>query len=314
MVNNTNNTNNTNNASYSGVFGNAGRGIDPGSDWIFQDRMNFPLVDDPGMDGRAFQNWNYLGGSYPDRDWSPIWFAWRTLCEYVQLLSWGQPDPWEKLDPGDPQPDKDEQDELDKLADYARFERADALAEILAQKDEFISEFMGLLVITPSSHPNTYRIMHVANLFAAFTVMHFKTQYKRLRPSQLLPRLRPPTQVPGHASYPSGHSTQAHLIAHCVTAVLPSAMVSNGLPSLKFDIFGLADRIARNRELAGLHYPSDTEGGKKLASKIFDMIQADKVKPEPRENGQQVMPSYAMAFQSAQDEWTNVSAAVGCRG
>ncbi len=36
----------------------------------------------------------------------------------------------------------------------------------------------------------------------------------------------------------------------------------------------LARRIARNREIAGLHYPSDSEAGKTLANESLDLLQA----------------------------------------
>lgn len=292
MTNNPGNTNNTNNTNSTNSTGNAGRSIDPGSEWTFADRVNLPLVDDPGMDGTPFPD-----STYADRDWSPVWFAWRVLPEYVQL-------PWKNQSPGAPAPAGNE---LAILANYARFDRADALDEIMSQKDEFVTEFMGLLAITPSSHPNTYRVMHLANLFAAFTVLYFKGVYRRIRPSQRLPLLRPPIQVPGHASYPSGHATQAHLVAFCTTTVLPAAMVANSPPSLKTSLVGLADRIARNREIAGLHYPSDTAGGVALATNIFKMIEADRAKPPPTNPpapGQQVMPSYGSAIVAAQEEWS----------
>ena len=34
----------------------------------------------------------------------------------------------------------------------------------------------------------------------------------------------------------------------------------------------LADRIARNRELAGLHYESDSKGGAELAKVLFGVL------------------------------------------
>ena len=88
--------------------------------------------------------------------------------------------------------------------------------------------------------------------------MYFKNLYSRPRPSQLCPALLPPIEIPGHASFPSGHSTQAHLMALCMNDVF------NGLPpqaTMIDDLWTLADCIARNREIAGLHYPSDTDAG-----------------------------------------------------
>jgi len=284
MTNNTNNTNNSNGT------GNAGRGVDPGSEWVFPDRADLPLVNDPGMDASSEF---FPTDDYNDRYWSPIWFAWRVLPDYTKLA-------WDGLDPGDlrPMDDTGRRAELQTLVDYARFERADAMDEIMAQKDEFVSEFMGLLAITPTSNPNTYRLMHLANLFAAFTVMYFKGVYKRRRPSQLLPMLRPPIQVPGHASYPSGHSTQSHLIARCTALVLPSAMVTDPHP-IQTSLDGLAARIARNREIAGLHFHSDTCAGEVLAGKIFDLIEADRA----TSSGDPVVPGYKSAIEAAKAEW-----------
>jgi hypothetical protein len=190
--------------------------------------------------------------------------------EYTRL-------PWANQSPGAPNPPTAQ--EFTTLSDFARFERADAMDEIMAQKDEFVSEFMGLLTITPGTHPNTYRVMHLANLMAAFTVMHFKGIYRRRRPSQQLPLLRPPVQVPGHPPNP---------------------------PNMATSLNGLAARIARNREIAGLHFPTDTEAGVTLAANIFQMIEQDRQRPaptDPPQQGQQLMPSYALAVQVAQGEW-----------
>ena len=40
------------------------------------------------------------------------------------------------------------------------------------------------------------------------------------------------------------------------------------------DLWTLADRIARNREIAGLHYESDTNAGKAIALATLPMLQA----------------------------------------
>ena len=90
-------------------------------------------------------------------------------------------------------------------------ERADALGEILSQNDEFRSDFIAILGVTPQSHPATCRLLHIAELVGIMVSMHFKEVHKRRRPSQVCPALRPPIPLPGHASYPSGHATQAYL-------------------------------------------------------------------------------------------------------
>ena len=100
--------------------------------------------------------------------------------------------------------------------------------------------------------------------------MYFKGKNDRPRPSQLCPALMPPLAVPGHASFPSGHSTQAHLMALCMTDVFGTLPMAGPMND---DLWTLADRIARNREIAGLHYPSDTKAGVDLATAVHALLQ-----------------------------------------
>jgi hypothetical protein len=151
----------------------------------------------------------------------------------------------------------------------AQDERADALGEILSQAEEFISYFMNLMTTRPTSYPATLRILNIASLVALFVSMYYKGFYKRPRPSELCPALLPPIVVPGHASFPSGHATQARLMARSIGKVL------NGLPqhdAIVDDSKTLARRIARNREIAGLHYESDSRAGKALANGILPLL------------------------------------------
>jgi len=52
--------------------------------------------------------------------------------------------------------------------------------------------------------------------------MHYKYQFDRPRPSQISPLLMPPIEVPGHASYPSGHATESWLLTGLLTEIMPA--------------------------------------------------------------------------------------------
>jgi membrane-associated phospholipid phosphatase len=101
--------------------------------------------------------------------------------------------------------------------------------------------------------------------------MHFKHQYRIPRPSYLAPTLMPPVDPPGHASWPSGHATEAYLLALCLKDVLPQAAFNPERPHAS-PLDRVAERIARNREVLGVHYPCDSRAGKQLAEAIFPLL------------------------------------------
>ena len=125
---------------------------------------------------------------------------------------------------------------------------------------------------------------------AALGVAGYVNEYSPVQ--HILPALAPPIPVPGHASYPSGHSTQAHLVAACVKLALPAPTGGTASPTtvaLSAALDVLADRIARNREIAGLHYPSDSGAGVELAAFCLPLLQG--------------LPSFDAIVTSAQKEW-----------
>ena len=124
--------------------------------------------------------------------------------------------------------------------------------------------------------------MQIALRVGEFQCMHYKYKFDRIRPSRLCPWLMPPIEVPGHASYPSGHSTQSHLVALILSQVLPLAGGSNPLPLL-------AKRIARNREVLGLHYPSDSKAGRILAVASYLLLRC--------------CPTVTVMIEAAKREW-----------
>jgi membrane-associated phospholipid phosphatase len=147
---------------------------------------------------------------------------------------------------------------LYQLMDY----RDGVMSEAMAQALGIIPYFQGLAGFTAASHPETTNLCIIALNLGQFMVMYYKNKYNRPRPSQLLPALLPSMEVPGHASYPSGHSTETHLIANLLQFVIGQANPAYHL------LQPLADRISINREVMGLHYRSDSEGGVRLAELV----------------------------------------------
>ena len=102
-----------------------------------------------------------------------------------------------------------------------------------------------------------------------------KKYYDRVRPSILSKELFQQglidkelntwIRIPTHPSYPSGHATQTMYVA----TILSYFDKDN---SKTYE--DAADEISTNREIAGLHFRSDTlagyELGKKLANKLID--------------------------------------------
>ena len=285
-----------------GNAGNAGNASSTSGGWYFADRVDLPFVTVRDENGARISAQRISVSAFPPRNWSADWYAWLALTEFVGtdwanfniLPPWaGPPVNWTS-----PQAQAKIQEELDELVTAAQDERADALDEILSQADEFISYFMNLMTTRPTSYPATFRVLNIASLVALFVSIYYKGKYHRPRASELCPALLPPIVVPGHASFPSGHSTQSHLMALCMGDVFEG--LSQHDPMVD-DLTALADRISRNREIAGLHYPSDTKAGVDLASCILPLLKAPLPPVDGQPNPQKTW--YQRAVDAAHAEW-----------
>lgn len=94
-----------------------------------------------------------------------------------------------------------------------------------------------------------------------------KQQFNRVRPSILAEKmgisLGTAIKIPSHPAYPSGHAIGSFTMAYLLQELDPA-----NAEQYRKD----AARIAHNREIAGLHYPSDTVAGRLLARQIVDAM------------------------------------------
>jgi hypothetical protein len=153
--------------------------------------------------------------------------------------------------------------EINDLITLQNTRRAAALSEIVAQNDNFQQYFLGLLTTNARSRSKTYLLLKIAARVSETLMSVYKVIENRPRPSQYYPPLAPPLDVADHSSFPSGHALGAHLMAFCA---------SEGAPHARIPLARLAHRIARNREIAGFHFRSDTTAGQEIASQALKIL------------------------------------------
>ena len=121
---------------------------------------------------------------------------------------------------------------------------------------------MNMFDINNMSKPNTTVLMAVAYTIGQMVGMYFKDFFACPRPSQLLPTILTAIPSPQHPAFPSNHALQNYLVLNLLTKVIEAHEKSYLYPHMA----ALADRIAVNREIAGLHFATDTDAGIKIAS------------------------------------------------
>jgi PAP2 superfamily len=128
----------------------------------------------------------------------------------------------------------------------------------------------------------TRALLEHVQLDASLAVFHAKKRFNRARPHQLEPRLHPAISVPGHPAYPSGHALQGYMVARTLSLLFPDrAQV----------LMAAGVEIGREREIAGLHYPSDSNASRALGEDLFARLQ---------QNGK-----FLAEVAAAKKEWTS---------
>lgn len=88
-----------------------------------------------------------------------------------------------------------------------------------------------------------------------------KQQWQRPRPYIAHPDLKPCIKLESSFSYPSGHSALAEFYARALIVLFPD----------RADVLkARAKQIALDRNIGGVHYPSDIRDGNLLGDQIFD--------------------------------------------
>lgn len=184
----------------------------------------------------------------------------------------------------------------------ASHERASRLEEIVPQAKSYEAILRALECVLVESdqvdvpadthegvsprRPHTRKMILAAFVDLNSGLFQFKIKFNRGRPYHCcdLPLepmfMRPDPLYPGHPSYPSGHSTQAHVFALLYAEIFPG---------LRAALLSAAYQVGRNREIAGVHYGSDTDAGRELAIQFVDLLLANQ--------------DFRVLLKAAQEEW-----------
>jgi len=140
-----------------------------------------------------------------------------------------------------------------------------------AQDTYVLSVFSFSEVLGPGfnaqNYPQTAAFFQKVSTETGSIVSALKDHYKRVRPFQAHPRkvslyVR---NEPGY-SYPSGHTTRSRLYAFLLAELDPK----NREPLYRF-----AEQVAFDRIIAGEHYQTDLEAGRKLAKMLYQNLNKD---------------------------------------
>ncbi|MBW8893344.1 MAG: hypothetical protein JF617_14920 [Burkholderiales bacterium] len=178
-------------------------------------------------------------------------------------------------------------DELMKL----KSQRPDRAASIKCQAESVQGMACGLTALVGArdlaklDRPMTSKALNAANEELLAVVFYFKSKFNAARPSAYLPNLepmfaKPDPLYPGHPSYPSGHAAQSRMVA---------LIYGDMFPTLTSRLTELGNDVAHNREVAGVHFESDSKAGQEIAEQVFKLLKAN--------------PKFANLLELARVEW-----------
>jgi membrane-associated phospholipid phosphatase len=144
--------------------------------------------------------------------------------------------------------------------------REERLAEVLSQIENQTAMVSSVAYLHPTRTPRTLELLAVALQFAVSVEMRFKHELACWRPVEYSPQVQPMITTPGHGSLPSGHATQAYIVAEVLAALLNVG--SNPTHPVTVQLQRQAARIATNRVIAGVHFPVDNIAGRMLGVKL----------------------------------------------
>lgn len=173
-------------------------------------------------------------------------------------------------------------------------QRDDAQRHRMHFQDEDLELWMAVVLqsVADQTHPLTLDMLEALVRAVAFPVFRVKYLLDVPRPVTRAPAgLQPLLETPQHASYPSGHACAAYAMAE----VLIHLACMNDVHAARAR--ALAEDVAFNRQVAGLHTTLDSTAGRELGRMLGQFaVSAATDHPD-------AFPEWSMLYAGASREW-----------
>ncbi len=143
--------------------------------------------------------------------------------------------------------------------------REERSAEILVETAPQTPFWSAIAGIHPDRHRYTLELVNIAMAIACIVSLRFKHSLSCPRPYHYSTQIQPMLQTPGHGSLPSGHASEAFVVAEVLAAL-------TGNPKVRNMLISQAARIAINRSVAGVHFPIDSAAGEMLGTTVAEYL------------------------------------------
>ncbi|MEQ8654430.1 MAG: phosphatase PAP2 family protein [Kiloniellales bacterium] len=161
--------------------------------------------------------------------------------------------------------------QLKYLRDYFDL-RVDRLPEIHTQLGDMLSFYGAIGFLNAQRSKWTMMLLEAVDNATTTLEMRVKHHFSCPRPIDFTTKVQPVIQTPSHSSYPSGHATEAFALATMLAALMSQAEnAQQGLNEQPM-LYRVAERIAVNRTVAGVHFPVDSAHGALLGIAIAEVI------------------------------------------
>lgn len=153
--------------------------------------------------------------------------------------------------------------EIEDLLQWQAQRTAQDVKRIRSEAGDLVPAFLRALDVNPAQHAKTVALLRAALVDVDYFLFAEKFRLLRPRPHQVDPRIHPAIAVPRHPAYPSGHGGESRAMA---------LLMAELVPGLAPRATALASAVGHRREIAGVHFPSDTEAGARIGDAVVEKL------------------------------------------